>query len=231
MFASLGRFAYRRRWLIVAAWVALLLIAVPILPRIEEPLKVGGFSSPDTEAARARAVLERDLHFPASSLVVLFRGGEARVDDAESLAWIDATMRPVADLPHVADLLWPSRDVRLISADGDTAYAVIGLDLPPEEAQRFVPAFEAALAAPPSMEMLIAGGPSFYADIETASQRDLRRAELIAIPFALIALLLVFGSVVAAIVPLAVGGASVASVLLVLFLVARQTDLSIFVLN
>ncbi|MBA3643914.1 MAG: MMPL family transporter, partial [Chloroflexia bacterium] len=44
-------------------------------------------------------------------------------------------------------------------------------------------------------------------------------------------LLLVFGSVVAAIVPLAVGGASVASVLLVLFLVARQTDLSIFVLN
>ncbi len=231
MFASLGRFAYRRRWLIVAAWVALLLVALPVLPRIEEPLKVGGFSSPDTEAARARQVLEDELNFPAATLVVLFRAGDSRIDDAESLARIDAAIRPAGELPHVADVVLPSRDSRLISADGDTAYAVIGLDLAPEEAQRIVPAFEAVLVAPPAMEMLVAGGPSFYADIETASQRDLRRAELIAFPFALVALLLVFGSVVAAIVPLAVGGASVAAVLLVLFLVAQRTDLSIFVLN
>ena len=83
----------------------------------------------------------------------------------------------------------------------------------------------------PDVTFLVAGAPAFYADIETVSQRDLRRAELIAFPFALLALLLVFGSVVAALVPLVVGGIGVAAVLLALFILGNLIDLSIFVLN
>jgi putative drug exporter of the RND superfamily len=81
------------------------------------------------------------------------------------------------------------------------------------------------------LSMTVAGGPAFYADIETVSQRDLRRAELIAFPFALIALLIVFGSLVAAVVPLAIGGLGVAGVLLSLYWIGHSVDLSIFVLN
>lgn len=83
----------------------------------------------------------------------------------------------------------------------------------------------------PDIEYLIAGGPAFYADIETASQRDLRRAEVIALPVALLALLVVFGTVVSAMVPLATGAAGVAVVLMVIFWLAHAADLSIFVLN
>ena len=79
--------------------------------------------------------------------------------------------------------------------------------------------------------MDVAGAPAFYQDIETVSQRDLRRAELIVFPIALVALLLVFGSVIAAVMPLAVGAASVAMVLVSIVAVAQVTDLSIFVLN
>jgi RND superfamily putative drug exporter len=83
----------------------------------------------------------------------------------------------------------------------------------------------------PDLEVLIAGGPSFYADVEVASQRDLQRAELIAFPFALIALIFVFGSVVAAAVPLLVGSIGVAVALLALYWIAHIADMSIFVLN
>lgn len=231
MFALLGRFAFRRRRWIIGAWALLLLAAVPVLPRIDEPLKVGGFSSPEIEAARARDLLERELGFAPSTMVVIFRGDGLTATDPAFERQIEATLREVRRLPNVTDVVLPADDPNLISADGDTAYALIGLDLPPEEAQRVVPDFEAALGDPPDLDLLVAGAPAFYADIETVSQRDLRRAELIAFPFALAALLLVFGSVVAAIVPLAVGGAGVAAVLLALFLVARQVDLSIFVLN
>ena len=84
----------------------------------------------------------------------------------------------------------------------------------------------------PGLTVELAGGPAFYGDVQTVSERDLQRSEIISLPLAALALLLVFGSVVAAGVPLVVGGASV--------LVALAGDLprsprcmpmSIFVLN
>src|SRR5215217_7190682 len=222
---------YRHRKSVIAAWLILFIASVPFLPRAEEPLKVGGFSSDKTEAARARAVLERELRFSPSTVVVIFESDTMLATDPAFLA---KTREALADIPaieHVVDVVLPEQDPSLTSRDGEIAYALVGMDLPPEEAQRTVPAFRAALRQTPGLTALVAGGPAFYADIETVSQRDLRRAEVIAFPFALAALLLVFGSVVAAVVPLAVGGLGVATVLLALYWIAHLTDLSIFVLN
>jgi RND superfamily putative drug exporter len=128
-------------------------------------------------------------------------------------------------------VLLPTEDESLIAPSGEIAYAIVGLDLPPEEAQRYVGEFQGAILEQPDVRVVVAGGPAFYADIETASQRDLRRAELIALPFALIALLLVFGTVISALIPLIVGCASVGVVLFVIFAVAHVVDISIFALN
>ena len=65
----------------------------------------------------------------------------------------------------------------------------------------------AGLSSDHTGERVVAGAPAFYRDIEQLSEHDLRRAELISFPFALISLLVVFGSVVASGVPVAVGGA------------------------
>src|SRR5215211_4570466 len=222
---------YRHRKSVIAAWLILFIVSVPFLPRAEEPLKVGGFSSDKTEAARARAVLERELRFNPSTIVVIFESDTLLATDPAFLA---KTREALADIPaveHVVDVVLPEQDPGLTSPDGEIAYALVGMDLPPEEAQRTVPAFRDALRPTLGLTALVAGGPAFYADIETVSQRDLRRAEVIAFPFALAALLLVFGSVVAAVVPLAVGGLGVATVLLALYWIAHLTDLSIFVLN
>jgi RND superfamily putative drug exporter len=231
VFRALGRFAYCRRWFIIAAWLILLISALPVLPRVDEPLKVGGFSSPHTEASRARSLLEQELAFSPSQIVVIYTSSRLHAGDPAFLDQIEASLQPMRHFPGVTNVVLPSDDANLISTNGSTAYALVGLDLPPEEAQRDVPAFERALIQPPDLEMIVAGGPAFYADIETVSQRDLRRAEVIAFPFAAAALLLVFGSVIAAGVPLAVGGMGVAVILLALFAVAHAIDLSIFVLN
>jgi len=231
VFGFLGRFAYRWRWPIVIAWLLLFVAAAPFLTRIQEPLKVGGFSSPKTESARSIARLERDLKIAPSTMVVIFQSERFSADDPAFVAQTRTALARVPNLDHVISVSPHTDDASRISTDHHTAYALIGLDLPPEEAQRIVPEFQRALTHPPDLRLLVAGGPAFYADIETVSQRDLRRAELIAFPFALGALLLVFGSVVAAVVPLAVGGLGVAGVLLSLYLIAGHVDLSIFVLN
>ena len=81
------------------------------------------------------------------------------------------------------------------------------------------------------LSIYLAGGPAFYGDIQVLSERDLQRSEFISLPLAALALLLVFGSVVAAGVPIVVGGSAVVVALGALFFVAERTPLSIFVLN
>ena len=49
------------------------------------------------------------------------------------------------------------------------------------------------------------GGIAIFSDLNEASERDLRRAEIITLPLVLIALVVVFGSIVAAGLPLAMG--------------------------
>src|SRR5918993_1922736 len=231
VFAFLGRTAYRGRWVILIVWGLSLLLALPVLPRLGGALKVGGFSSPNTEAAQAREVLQRELGFAPSTLLVIYQSDTLKADDPAFQAAVSQSLTGVRDLPGVADVILPSADRHLISNDGDTAYAIVGLSEGPEDAQRLIPEFEAALVPQEKVRTSVAGAGAFYRDIETVSQRDLRRAEVIVFPIALVALLLVFGSVVAALMPLAIGAAGVALVLVSIFFATRVTDLSIFVLN
>ena len=222
---------FRHRYLVVSLWAIGFLVSIPMLLRVEEPLKVGGFSSNRTEAARARLTVERELSGSASQLVVIFKSSDEPIGSPEMQQRIAAAVGPFRDHAHVIDIVLPTENAAQISGDGRTAYALVSLDLPAEEAQRLIPDFERLIVPQSGLQVLLAGGPAFYADIETVSQRDLQRAELIAFPFALMALLFVFGTVVAAFLPLIVGGMGVAAVLMTIFAIAHVTDLSIFVLN
>jgi RND superfamily putative drug exporter len=231
MFRRVGILVCRYRVLVIGVWLAGVIASLPFLIGIEDSLKVGGFSSETAEGTETLRLLERELGFSPSSFVLIYRSERLLGTDDAFLDQVDASLEGVRTLPFVQDVLTPSVDASLVSRSGEAAYAIVGLDLPPEEAQRYVDPFQDVIRQQPELEIILAGGPAFYADIETASQRDLRRAELIALPVALAALLLVFGSMVAALVPLALGCASVAVILLSIQLVAQVVDISIFALN
>ncbi|HEY6058108.1 MAG TPA: MMPL family transporter, partial [Candidatus Limnocylindrales bacterium] len=140
-------------------------------------------------------------------------------------------VRDVASAPHVARVVSHLLAPRQVSADGHTAYDVVLLDLPPDISPEALPILRERLRQPPGFLVELAGGPAFYGDVQTVSEADLRRSEIISLPLAAVALLLVFGSVVAAGVPLVVGGTAVIVALAAIFLVASATPMSIFVLN
>ena len=231
VFERLGSFSSRHRWWVIAIWALLVLAAAPVLPSIHEPFKVGGFGADDSEGARAAELLRRELGASPSTLVLIYTSDTIGASSPVFQDQVSASLEQMRRLPFVEEVILPTVDDSLISPSGEVAYAIVGLDLPPEDAQRYVPEAEAAILAPPEIEVIVAGGPAFYADIETASQRDLRRAELIALPFALVALILVFGTLVSALVPLIVGCLGVGVILLGIHLVAHTTDTSIFALN
>ncbi len=231
MFERIGKLACRFRLPVIVIWVVGIIAALPFLIGIEDSLKVGGFSSESSEGTQALRLLERELGYSPSSFVLIYQSDRLQASQGEFLDQVERSVEGVRGLSFVQDIVLPTLDETLIAPSGEVAYAIVGLDLPPESAQRYVDPFEDAIRDQPDLDIILAGGPAFYADIETASQRDLRRAEFIALPFALIALLFVFGSVVAAIVPLVIGCASVAVILLTIFAVAQFADISIFALN
>jgi RND superfamily putative drug exporter len=230
VFVALGRHVYRRRWLIIVLWGLLLVASVPWLPLVPSALKVGGFANEQAESARARTALREDLGFTPVSLVAVFRSDTLPATDPAFGAHMRTSLEPLRALPNVRAIVYPDLNPRQIGRDGHTAYALVALDLEPEESQRLMPAIR-DMMAPTPLTVFLAGAPAFYADVEAVSARDLQRAEMVALPFAATALILVFRTVVGAAVPLAVGGASVAVVLALIFLVGQVTDLSVFVLN
>jgi len=231
-FSRLGRFCARHRWWVIAAWAAVALVALPLAPRASGALQPGGFSLDDLDSAKARHLLESAVGLPPSALVIVIQGdGGLRAGDPEFEL---AVARAIADVPnaeHVTGVLSHTLAPRQVSADRSTVYETVGLDLSPDSSPDAIAPISDAIHAQPGITIGLAGGPAFYGDIQKVSERDLQRSEVISLPLAAIALLLVFGSVVAAGVPIVVGGISVLIALAAIFLVASVTPMSIFVLN
>ncbi len=231
LFDRLGRFVVRRAWWVVGAWLALLLVAIPYAPQVPGQLSAGGFILDDLESARAKALLGRELGLPPSALVIVFSSPTLQAGTPEfEVAAADA-IRDVPSAPHVAGIVSHRLSPSQVSADRHTAYDIVLLDLPPDDSPDALPILRERLREAPGLKVELAGGPAFYGDVQSVSEADLRRAEVISLPLAALALLLVFGSVVAAGVPLVVGGAAVIVALAVIFVVASLTPMSIFVLN
>src|SRR3954467_9449139 len=230
-FDRLGRFAVRRRWWIVAAWAVLLLAAVPLAPRASGALSAGGFILDDLESARAKQVLQEELGLEPSAFVLAYTSDTLRAGTPEWVAAVRAATKDVAAAPHVTRILSHVLAPRQVSADGHTAFDIVFLDLPPDDSPDAIPGVAAALHDAPGLQVRIGGGPAFYGDVQAVTEQDLRRSELVSLPLAALTLLFVFGSVIAAGVPLAVGGAAVLVALAAIFVVASVLPMSIFVLN
>ena len=230
-FDRLGRFVVRHARLVIGAWGVLIVLALPLAPRAPGALSAGGFINANLESARAKAILEAELGAPPSALVIVFSSPDLEAGTPAFELGAAAAMRDIPASPHVARVVSHLLQPRQVSADRHTAYDVVLLDLPPDDSPKALPILRAALREAPGLTVELAGGPAFYGDVQTVSEHDLQRSEIISLPLAALALLLVFGSLVAAGVPLVVGGTSVLIALAGVFLIASFMPMSIFVLN
>jgi putative drug exporter of the RND superfamily len=232
IFERVGRFCARHPWLVVGTWAVLFLLALPIAPRAADVLRPGGFSLDTLDSAETAQMLEQRVGLPPSALVIVIQGNNGL--KAGDPAFEAAAVRALVDVPHadhVVGLLSHRLAPRQVSADGTTVYEVVALDLSPDDSPAAVAPVEAAIHPQPELTIGIAGGPAFYGDIQIVSEGDLRRSEVISLPLAALALLVVFGSFVAAGVPVVVGGVSVIVALAAITIAASLTPMSIFVLN
>lgn len=231
MLYRLGRALVRARYIVLVCWAVIVLAALPFAPRAPEKLSPGGFSTSSMQSQQALDVLQSGLHTSFTSVLIIFSSSTLTAESPQFLAQASAAVARLSQWPEVEAIVPYTQSPSQISKDHHAAYTTVLLKASADAAPKYLPELRKRLVTPANLHMLIGGGPVFYADIQSVSEADLRRAELLAFPFAAIALLLVFRSVIAAALPAIVGGCSVVISLALLFALASSGPVSVFALN
>ena len=230
MLNALGALVVRRKYIVVAVWALIILAALPFAPRAQEFLKPGGFSNESFPSVKARKVLQERLELSTLSIDFVFSHPEWQPFDAR---FSDAVLKAVGDLDKYGEISYVVThldDPQRASSTSNTVHVTAGLTIELEESLGFLKTV-AADVDPGPLDLIITGAPALYRDISLASQEDLRRGESVAFPIATFTLLLVFGTLIAAILPAAVGGGGVLVGLGIVFFMSQGIDMSVFALN
>ncbi len=187
------------------------------------------------KSAEVAARLDEDFGSGKSSMIALFRADAAGADatSPEFQGAIAATTAGLADDPDVSGVIGYAEtgDTRFISTAGDAAYVVIELTVDDEGSVEAVDGIREDLTAPAGYSYQLTGYGPITKDGAEQSEKDLQQAEIVSLPIAAFVLVLVFASIVAAGMPLLVAGLAIPSTMALIFVVAQQVEMSIYVLN
>ena len=235
MLVRLGQFTVRRRRAILVAAVVLFALAGAIGGGVADHLSAGGFNDPGSESSRAGSVVDKVFHAGAPNVVLLVTAIGGTVDDSAAAAEGRALTAELAAEPGIdqATSYWTLGNVPpLRSNDGRQALVLARIagddDTVDARVDTLSPAFTRHTGA---LDVRVGGQAEVFRQIGGTVEKDLAKAESVAIPITLLLLVVVFGSVVAAGLPVGIGVLSIIGTFLVLRVLAELTTVSIFALN
>ena len=235
MFHRWGAFVYRFRRPVAIIAVVVALASSFLAVQASASLSSGGWLDADSESAAVASRLDTEFGAGKSSVIALFRATTPGADATSPAfqAAIATAVAGVADDPRVTGTVGYAEtgDPRFISTAGDAAYVVVELDMTDEDSVGAVEDLREGIAPPAGYTMQLTGYGPITKDSAEQSEKDLQKAELVSLPIAALVLLFVFASVVAAGMPLLVAGLAIPSSLALIWFIAQQVEMSIFVLN
>ncbi|MGM9928431.1 MAG: MMPL family transporter [Bacillus sp. (in: firmicutes)] len=206
-------------WLIIVIGLSYYAIDLP------SKLQGDGFRM-DGQYENVQNELADTFDFPKNTMIVVFEK-EKEQSQEQFYAHIESVLNDIEELHITTDIQSPLANKDQMK---DTvAYSVLSFDEDNEEVTQYVNTIRKI--TDDYSHTMLTGKSVISDDMSTASKHDLMIAEMIGLPFALLVLLLAFGSVVAAIIPLVIGGFTVLSALGILTLLGNSLDLSVFLLN
>jgi uncharacterized membrane protein YdfJ with MMPL/SSD domain len=233
MFAALGRFDYRfRRWLPIIG-LAIVIGLNAWAAFAGGKLIQGGWVIPGSEEQQAAGLLESRFGQDQTTMLVVYSDPDG---DASSPAFQQTVHDSLADVAAddavtkvvtYADA--PSAE--LLSEDRASTLAVVYLDKSVESAVDDSARLAAEVKRPAGVEVAITGVAQLYHEFNAKIESDLVTAETVSLPIALLILLAVFGTLVAAGLPILVAGMVLPTVFAVVGILAGVLEMSIFVNN
>jgi uncharacterized membrane protein YdfJ with MMPL/SSD domain len=238
-----GGLLQRIAWLAIAApkrtlaIAALLMVAAGIFGvPVAKSLSAGGFQDPSSESARATGILvDKFGQGDVQLLFVVSAPGGVQSAAARTVGTQIAD--ELTRSAHVTSVTsaWtapPGAAAALVSKDGTSGLVVAGIGGGEADSQKYADALSAHLAHDRNGVTVRAGGVAMVnAQITEQAQHDMLVMEAIAIPLSFLVLVWIFGGLLAAALPVAIGAIAILGAMAVLRVITFATDVSIFALN
>jgi RND superfamily putative drug exporter len=234
-FERLGRFTVRHRRGILVASVLFVVLAGILGGGVVARLSSGGFDDPGSASATAAQVLTDRFHAGPSDVVLVVGATDGTPVDSAAVSTAGTAL--AAKLAHekgVQDVAsyWTTHAPAMRSTDGTLALVTARLDSTGDAAQaRAGELAQQYAGADGPLTVHVAGAPVVFHEVGTTIEKDLTRAESIAIPVTMLLLLLVFGTLVASGLPAVIGAVAVLGSFFALWLTTQVTSVSIFAIN
>lgn len=231
-------FVFRRRRAVLVAVGIFVVLAGALGAGAADRLITGGYIDQTSASAQADRELEERFGAGTPNLILLATAAGSSVDAPDAVAAGQELTQRLEQEAHVSDVqsYWdvtdPTLKSALLSEDGSEALVLARVAGTETEAKERVDAVQKRLAGTAGpLQVQVGGQAQVDNEVDEQSKTDLLRAELIAVPITLVILLFVFGSGVAALLPLVIAAVAVVGTQLMLFLLAGVTDVSIFAMN
>lgn len=231
----IAAFSFRHRWWVLVTWAVLLLAAVGAASGLSSVLTSEFKDLSGSESARAKRLI--DERFGGQPLVetVVVRSEMATVDSPSFTQVYQDLAARLRATPGVARVVTYDQvsDPSMRSADGHAAILSVVLAGGPDDADRAIEGLLMVVdaAAGEGYQVSITGVASADHELNEISKRDIESAERFGLPVALAVLVLAFGTVVAAGLPLLLGAAAILPAMGSVALIGRAFELSFFVTN
>ena len=236
MFEKWGHFSYRHRRLVPLIVIAAILAVYAIFgTQLGNRMSQEGWDDPGSSSTAA-AHIEQDVFGRDNSgdVILLFESLDGRsLNDPVTFGAVASHLESLKtqhpdEIAHVTSY-FDTRNAQLINEEGTRAFAAIGLRGDGEQTLKDFRAIEDSLVAEDlPVETRVAGATAVADSLDDGMAGDIVRAEVIALPVVAVLLLFVFGSAVAALMPLIVGILSIAGSLGVLSILAGLTQVNVF---
>ena len=232
MFQRWSEVLVRRAGMVLAFGVLATVAAGVFGVGVFDKLGQGGFDDPGSEASKELAQEQETFDNLSVDVVAIYRSKDLAVSDPAFKSEVDKTLAriPAGTTTSVATF-WDTKDPSMVSTDKHATTVLVSLAGTGQAEladmnDRVSPTLKAD-----DLETQLAGKWAVYDGVNTTVSEDLARAETLSLPLVVILSLLIFGSVVAALMPAVVGAISVMGALAVVRLITGFTEVSVFSIN
>ncbi len=224
-----GRLVYRFRWFIIAFWIVVVIVSIPFAANIGSVLTGGGFSYSNSESTRAGNLINSKLHQPLSQLLVVFQSTHTAVNDPGYQKEVNDFMSRARSFPNVTGVTQNGT-----GKDGRTTYVTVnfnqGSGKVEDQLDNFRKLLPTGASASPAQVYLTGDAPLNNA-FTSITLQDTEHAEFFALPIALLVLIAVFGTLIAAAMPVLLAIVAVPVTMAIIYAIGLHTSMSVFVLN
>lgn len=231
-FYRFGQIVYSLRWLILCLWLITIFACIPLLTQTLNPFQSTGFEDDNSKSTIARQFLNAHLGYNSNNkFLILYHNPKLTTDDPLYLDNIKKSLKNLKHFPINHDIILPTKESSQISKDKHWAYVVVIIKRHEPINDSLLKTFKSEIKTPKGMTLQLGGESIFTESLNKQTERDLYNADFIATPVSIITLILVFGSIIAAILPVCLGGGCALLILSTLYLLGHAFTLSIFTLN